>query len=317
MVKRNSAPAVQEATKKKKAGFKIEDILSNGDSPSAVVDFDDDRVNRMSEQSLTFDDYDKYAIDLAKYLLGKLVVRLLDSGDVLTGRIVETEAYPGTTDVASHSYRGRTERNKAMFMPAGTCYVYYIYGRQNCVNVSSKDEAGAVLIRALEPIEGHAIMLRNRNRKETPDQIQKLNAIKDVSNGPAKLCQAFNITKDEFNCKPLNIDIKSDAVIDEKTPQTSENLKIEMDSEKAEESNALIEISGQKPNLATNEIKADNHRIPNLFFMNTSSGEVSEDEIVVSTRVGIDGCGKEAAALPLRFYIRNNFFVSVIKKGDS
>ena len=90
-----------------------------------------------------------------------------------------------------------------------------------------------------------------------------------------------------------------------------------MDSEKAEESNALIEISGQKPNLATNEIKADNHRIPNLFFMNTSSGEVSEDEIVVSTRVGIDGCGKEAAALPLRFYIRNNFFVSVIKKGDS
>ena len=70
MVKRNSAPAVQQATKKKKAGFKIEDILSNGDSPSAVVDFDDDRVNRMLEQSLTFDDYDKYAIDLAKYLLG-------------------------------------------------------------------------------------------------------------------------------------------------------------------------------------------------------------------------------------------------------
>ena len=90
-----------------------------------------------------------------------------------------------------------------------------------------------------------------------------------------------------------------------------------MDSAKAEESNALIQISGQKPNSATKEMKVENHSIPKLFFMNTNSGEVSEDEIVVSTRVGIDGCGKEAAALPLRFYIRNNFFVSVIKKGDS
>ena len=124
-------------------------------------------------------------------------------------------------------------------------------------------------------------MLRNRNRKETPDQVQKLNATKGVSNGPAKLCQAFNITKDEFNCKPLNIDTKSDAVIGETVPQTSENLKNEMGPEKADES------------------------------------EVPEDEIVVSTRVGIDGCGKEAAALPLQFYIRNNLFVSVIKKGHS
>ena len=202
------------------------------------------------------------------------MVRITENGEILTGRIVETEAYPGLTDVASHSFRGRTERNQAMFMPAGTCYVYYIYGRQNCVNVSSKDEAGAVLIRAVEPIEGHSIMLKNRNKKVDASLAQSLKSIKDVSNGPAKLCQALNITKDEFNCQPLTFS---------RSTETGSEISV----------------------------------VPKLFMAKTEEGNIPEDSIVVSTRVGIDGCGKEAAALPLRYFIKRNFYVSVVKKTDS
>merc|ERR1712226_825642 len=253
------------------------------ESPCSDYIDSSEKVAEMLKYSLTFSDFDKLAIDLAKYLLGKLVVRVLDSGKVLTGRIVETEAYPGKTDVASHSYRGQTERNRAMFMPAGTCYVYYIYGRQNCVNVSSKDEAGAVLIRALEPIEGHAQLLRNRNIVKSPRDAITLKTVKYVSNGPAKLCQAFNITKDEFNCKPLNVD-------------------------------ALSQDSYEDSPIKTvSEISSD---IPKLFFMKSCDGEIDSSEIVTSTRFGIDGCGKEAAALPFRFYVRNNVYVSVVKNTD-
>merc|ERR1712226_1062602 len=257
--------------------------LVEEESPSIDCIDSSEKVAAMLKYSLTFSDFDKLAIDLAKYLLGKLVVRVLDSGKDLTGRIVETEAYPGKTDVASHSYRGQTERNKAMFMSAGACYVYYIYGRQNCVNVSSKDEAGAVLIRALEPIEGHAQLLRNRTIvKSTRDAIT-LKTVKYVSNGPAKLCQAFNITKDEFNCKPLNID-------------------------------ALSQDSYEDSPIKTvSEISSD---IPKLFFMKSCDREIDSSEIITSNRVGIDGCGKEAAALPFRFYVRNNFYVSVFKNTD-
>merc|ERR1712226_797820 len=253
------------------------------ESPSIDCIDSSEKVAAMLKYSLTFSDFDKLAIDLAKYLLGKLVVRVLDSGKVLTGRIVETEAYPGKTDLASHSYRGQTERNQAMFMPAGTCYVYYIYGRQNCVNVSSKDEAGAVLIRALEPIEGHTQLLCNRNISLSTDYAIKVKNVKCASNGPAKLCQAFNITKDEFNCKPLNIDALSQAIDEDSSAKT------------------VSEISSS---------------IPKLFFMKSNDGEIDSSEIVTSTRVGIDGRGKEAAALPFRFYIRDNVYVSVVKNTD-
>merc|ERR1712226_784939 len=78
------------------------------ESPCSECIDSSEKVAAMLKYSLTFSDFDKLAIDLAKYLLGKLVVRVLDSGKVLTGRIVETEAYPGKTDIASHLYRGQT-----------------------------------------------------------------------------------------------------------------------------------------------------------------------------------------------------------------
>lgn len=99
--------------------------------------------------------YDCYANQLAKDLLGKRLFRVLDNGEVLSGRIVETEGYLGEDDKACHSYGGKkTRRTHAMYMSPGTAYVYIIYGMYYCLNISSKDTGGAVLIRALEPIDG-------------------------------------------------------------------------------------------------------------------------------------------------------------------
>lgn len=103
------------------------------------------------------------------------------------GRIVETEAYLGAADKAAHSYNGRrTARNEAMFMSPGTCYVYSIYGIHCCMNISSGGEGAAVLIRALEPLEGVEEMRKRR---------EKCKKDFDLCRGPAKLCQAMGISK--------------------------------------------------------------------------------------------------------------------------
>jgi len=117
----------------------------------------------------------------------------MPSGQVLKGRIVEVESYPGKTDGASHSYRGQTVRNKAMFMVPGTAYVYAIYGMYNCFNISSEEEGAAVLIRGLEPLDGEMVMKVNREarRKVGAKQVK----LKELCNGPSKLCQAFDINK--------------------------------------------------------------------------------------------------------------------------
>ncbi|HSX06860.1 MAG TPA: DNA-3-methyladenine glycosylase [Candidatus Saccharimonadia bacterium] len=122
---------------------------------------------------------------VAPRLLGSLLVRELD-GERLVGRIVETEAYD-QTDAASHSYRGRTPRTDVMFGPAGHMYVYFTYGMHYCMNIVCGPEGhgAAVLIRALEPIEGEAVMLLNRGGRGGTA----------VSNGPAKVCQALAINK--------------------------------------------------------------------------------------------------------------------------
>lgn len=124
-------------------------------------------------------------VSAARRLLGCLLVRELD-GRRLTGRIVETEAYH-QTDAASHSYKGRTGRTDIMFGPAGFLYVYFTYGMHYCMNVVTGDEGegAAVLIRALEPLEGENLM---RSRRHGASGIQ-------VTNGPAKLCQALGVDK--------------------------------------------------------------------------------------------------------------------------
>ena len=99
--------------------------------------------------------YDRPTVVLAKQLLGKLLYRVLDNGEVLCGRIVETEGYLGEVDKACHAFGGkRTARSEPMYMAPGTAYVYIIYGMYHCLNISSQEPGACVLIRALEPLQG-------------------------------------------------------------------------------------------------------------------------------------------------------------------
>ena len=130
--------------------------------------------------------YDRSTLLVAKELLGKyLVVRKRRRR--LSGRIVETEAYIGFKDPASHAYKGKTPRNAVMFGKPGHAYVYLTYGVLHCLNLVTEREGypAAVLIRALEPFEGIELMKKRRGRRK----------LKDLTSGPAKLCQALNIDK--------------------------------------------------------------------------------------------------------------------------
>ncbi|KAM6957763.1 DNA-3-methyladenine glycosylase [Aplochiton taeniatus] len=138
--------------------------------------------------------FNQPCICLAKAFLGKVLVRRCADGTELRGRVVETEAYLGGEDKASHSAGGkRTERNTAMFMKPGTIYVYPIYGIYLCMNVSSQGEGAAVLLRALEPLQGQPLMrqLRAAKRREGARLLKD----KELCNGPSKLCQALDIPR--------------------------------------------------------------------------------------------------------------------------
>ena len=134
---------------------------------------------------------------VAPRLLGKLLVHRTKAG-ILAGRIVEAEAYLGPhndpPDPAAHSHRGPTPRNLVLFGPAGHAYVYHIYGRYFCMNISCEVEgrAGCVLLRALEPVAGIAQMARNRGLEaDAPARM--------LTSGPSRLCQALGITRAEHN----------------------------------------------------------------------------------------------------------------------
>ncbi len=134
---------------------------------------------------------------MAKNLLGKILVHTIN-GKRLSGRIVETEAYKGITDKAAHSYGGRrTKRTEVMYGPCGFSYVYMIYGMYYCFNIvtEKKDIPEAVLIRAVEPLENlNEISLNRYNRL-----FSSLNKtqIKNLTNGPGKLCKGLAIGKTE------------------------------------------------------------------------------------------------------------------------
>jgi DNA-3-methyladenine glycosylase len=133
---------------------------------------------------------------LAEQLLGKIFVRSEGPGGaLLKGRIVETEAYLGEGDEASHAWRGMTRRNRAMFGPPGTLYIYFSYGCHYMANIVSEPEgtAGAVLLRAMEPVEG--IERMNVNRR-TGDLFS-------LMSGPGKLTQALGIGPDLY-AEPLS-----------------------------------------------------------------------------------------------------------------
>ena len=124
-------------------------------------------------------------VALARYLIGKLLVRQLAEG-VASGRIVETEAYV-IDDAAGHAYRGMTPRNRTLFVERGHAYVYLAYGSSYMLNVSSEIAGigAGVLIRALEPRDGIPIMQRNR-------QIERL---RDLARGPGRLTAALRVDR--------------------------------------------------------------------------------------------------------------------------
>ncbi len=124
---------------------------------------------------------------VARELLGKILLRRLPDGTVLSGRICETEAY-SQEDPASHSYPGPTRRNAPMFDKGGIAYIYLIYGIHHCFNVVTgpAGEGSAVLIRSLIPLEGAEAMRRNRGVHRTARDAS-------LCDGPGKICRALNL----------------------------------------------------------------------------------------------------------------------------
>ena len=124
-------------------------------------------------------------VHLARFLIGKMLLRTLPAG-VASGRIVEVEAY-GIGDPAGHAFRGMTPRNRTLFRDRGYAYVYLAYGISFMLNVSSETAGvgAGVLIRAIEPIDGIAIMQRNRATER----------VRDLARGPGRLCVALGIDR--------------------------------------------------------------------------------------------------------------------------
>ncbi|MCK4634793.1 MAG: DNA-3-methyladenine glycosylase [Candidatus Aenigmarchaeota archaeon] len=178
--------------------------------------------------------YSRRTDAVARDLLGSILVHQI--GDKkLSGKIVETEAYFGKNDPGSHACRRMTPRNRIMFGKPGFAYVYFVYGNYYCLNFTTEKEgtAGAVLIRALEPIQGKDEMFRRRKKE-------------DLTSGPGKLTQALGITREHNG----------------------------------------LDLVGK-----------------NLYVLERKRPE----KIVTTTRIGI----KEGSELKLRFYIKENKFVSV------
>jgi DNA-3-methyladenine glycosylase len=127
--------------------------------------------------------YKRPTVEVARDLLGKIVVH----GET-AGRIVETEAYLGGDDLASHSARGITARTRVIFGPPGHAYVYFIYGMYECLNLVAEPagKPGCVLIRAVEPVSGIEIMQRRRPAAHT---------LRELASGPGRLTRALGIRR--------------------------------------------------------------------------------------------------------------------------
>jgi len=126
-------------------------------------------------------------LEVARGLIGKVLVRATGR-TIMAGRIVETEAYVGQDDLACHASKGRTRRTEIMFGPPGHAYVYLVYGMYSCLNVVTEEPGypAAVLIRAIEPLDGTEQMRRNRG-----------GGVQDtgIGSGPGKLCQAMSVDR--------------------------------------------------------------------------------------------------------------------------
>lgn len=156
--------------------------------------------------------YARDTVVVAKELLGKYLVRRTPQGEMVA-KTVEVEAYRGTDDPASHACKGLTDRNWPMFGEPWHAYVYFIYGNHFCLNVTTepKDVPGAILIRAVEIVEGLELARKNRKAK----------SLVDLSNGPGKLTKALDIT-DRHN--GLDLTSRNELFISQ--PKTIETFEI-------------------------------------------------------------------------------------------
>ena len=148
--------------------------------------------------------YQRDTVIVAKELLGKKLTRKIGNYEI-SGIISETEAYRHKDDPASHAFRKITDRNKVMFGEVGIAYVYFTYGMHYCFNVVAKKmktPAGAVLIRGIVPEKGIKKMQENRN----------IENLKNLTNGPAKLTQALEITKEHYG---IDLTKKTEIYIEE------------------------------------------------------------------------------------------------------
>ena len=148
--------------------------------------------------------YQRDTVIVAKELLGKKLTRKIGNYE-MSGTIIETEAYRHKDDPASHAFRNITDRNKIMFGEVGIAYVYFTYGMHYCFNVVAKKmktPAGAVLIRGIVPEKGIKKMQENRN----------IENLKNLTNGPAKLTQALEITKEHYG---IDLTKKTELYIEE------------------------------------------------------------------------------------------------------
>ena len=148
------------------------------------------------------DFYGRDTLTVAKELLGKYLIRVID-GRYVGGKIVETEGYLGVNDKAAHAYGGKvTERVKPMYERAGTSYVYSIYGMYYCLNTITEKEGvpQGVLIRAIEPLIGLDKISINRTKKKGEKTFESLTKKErlNLTSGPSKLCLALDIDK-RFN----------------------------------------------------------------------------------------------------------------------
>lgn len=165
--------------------------------------------------------YTKNVLTVARELLGKIFVKK-DNDVLFSGMIVETEAYDGEIDESAHSYGGKTKRNSIMFEEGGHFYVYFTYGMYHCCNViaGKKDHGCGALIRAIEPIKGIDQMAMNRFGSTAITKKQ----IRNLTSGPGKICQAFDITLEHYGLCLLGDQVyilENERIPDKKVTQTT------------------------------------------------------------------------------------------------
>ena len=175
--------------------------------------------------------YLRPTLQVARDLLGKHIVRKVGT-KLLIGKIVEVEAYC-KGDPASHAFRGKTKRNDVMFWEGGHLYVYFTYGMHFCANVVTGNEGSgeAVLIRAVEPLVGIDMMKTNRYGS---NKSLNLKSLINLTNGPAKFCQAFGIARKENGADLIDgeISITNGEAVPSKLVKRSSRIGIQQGVEK-------------------------------------------------------------------------------------